>query len=178
MAKFTIGIIKGEELMILRVKLVWRIVSVASVIGIVVMLVEKFSSGEFSTRDWITLIIWPFFSLMFLFIAPTSRITFGEQGISVYWKIGVGSFKLWELRDFSFRWDDVLHVYNLNPRWFPLQMIGIIALHGEKQHMFFIGSLMTHKKEALLYIADHVGRGIIDQEVRKMIEKYRRQLQD
>lgn len=141
--------------------------------------VQKFLTGsEFNSRDQIVLLIWPFLVLLFLFISLTLRVSMTDVGISVYWKIAIGPLKFWELKNFHFRWQDVLHVYNLNPKWFPLQMIGIIVHHGEKRHMLFIGSLMSHKKQSLLYIADHVGKGIIDQEVREMIEKYRKQLQN
>lgn len=164
--------------MTLRVKLPWRILSIAFVVGIIGMLVDKFSSDEFHMKDWILLVFWPLIALVFFFIIPSLHVIFSEKGISANWKVGFRAIVLLEQKNFHFRWQDVLHVYNLNPKWFPLHMIGIIGQRNGKQHMFFIGSLMTHKKEALLYIADHVGRGIIDQEVRKMIEKYRRQLQD
>lgn len=155
-----------------------RILSLGAVIFGIVDFVEKLSAwNESSTRDWIALVIWPFFTFIFLFILPTLRVTLDEHGVFAYWKVGVGPLKLWELKNFHFRWQDILHVYSLNPRWFPLHMIGIIGFRGEKRHMFFIGSLMTHKKKALLYLADHVGKGVIDQEVKNMIQRYRKQLQ-
>jgi len=37
---------------------------------------------------------------------------------------------------------------------------------------------MTSKKEALVFLTNHVGKGVVDQEVRELIEKYKKQLQN
>jgi hypothetical protein len=56
-------------------------------------------------------------------------------------------------------------------------MIDISGKQGNKVRMFFLGALMTQKKKSLVYLADHVRQGVIEENVKELIEKYRRQLE-
>lgn len=113
---------------------------------------------------------------MFVFMAPTMRMTLSNHGISVYWKIGVGPFKIWEQTNYHLRWQDVSKVYSQFPAWLPFHAIGVIGQQGQKPRMFYLGLIMTKKKESLMYLADHLGSEVIEKNVQKLIEKYRKQL--
>lgn len=62
--------------------------------------------------------------------------------------------------------------------WLPYHVFGLIGEQDGSQIKFFFGSFTTHKKEALIYVADHVNQRVIDDEVQELAEKYRSQLQD
>ena len=40
----------------------------------------------------------------------------------------------------------------------------------------YLDALTTKKKESLIYLADHVGPNVIEKEVQKLIQKYRKKL--
>jgi hypothetical protein len=62
--------------------------------------------------------------------------------------------------------------------WWPFHFIAVLGFQdGRKTRMFFIGALMTKKKESLVYIANHVDESVMEENVLQLAEKYRRQLQ-
>jgi hypothetical protein len=163
--------------MIIKNKLIVRIIGFFLAFILTVDLVIKLFNGKlFSSYYWLILIIYPFLLDMFVFSNNTLRINLQSQGLSLYYKIGIGALVLREERNWKLAWNDIKAIYSLNPTWFPIQMIGVYGLQGKKKRQFFIGTFTTQKKESLIYIADHVQEEVIDKEVMRFIKRYRRQL--
>ena len=163
----------------IRIKIFWMFVALLIIVVLTITFTEKIIEGKsFSLREWFLLIGYPLLFYMGIFMAPTMRITFSDEGISVYWKIGFGPIKLWEQTKYHLKWHEVDRVYSPYPVWIPIHAIGVIGYqNSRKMRNFYLGALMTKKKESLVYIADHVKPGVIDQEVQKLIDKYRTQLE-
>ncbi|RMG23210.1 MAG: hypothetical protein D6732_24960, partial [Methanobacteriota archaeon] len=100
------------------------------------------------------------------FVFPTYRVWLTPDGIKATWKIGFGRVAVYRYEHFI-PWKDVRAVTNILNVWLPFHLIWVNTI--------WIGSFMTHKKEALLYIADHVDEKVLDDEVKKLVSKYRQQ---
>lgn len=160
--------------MVVRTKVVVRIIAISIVVINMLYLSEKLIRHDSLTlRDGLALLLFPLLSYLFLFVLPTMRITFSERDISVYWKFGLGSIKLWEQTNYHLKWQDLTKVYSLFPTWIPIHAIGIVGFQGKKMRSFYIGALTTKKKESLVYIGDHVKANIVEKDVQKLIDKYR-----
>ena len=148
------------------------------VLGTIQIIQEFIGNDSVEFHTWIALLFLPLVIYIFVFIIQTGRITFSDEGITLYWKIGFGPIKLWEQTKYHLKWPEVDRVYSFFPVWIPIHAIGVIGYQdSRKMRNFYLGALMTKKKESLVYIADHVKPGVIDQEVQKLIDKYRTQLE-
>lgn len=117
-------------------------------------------------KNWF-LILGVFFMVpVTLFMIPTHRIYFDSDGITVTWQIGFGKLILYRFHEFI-PWKDVRAVTNILNVWLPFHLMWVNTI--------WIGSFMTHNKDALLYIADHVDEKVMDDEVKKLVRKYRQQ---
>ncbi len=136
-------------------------------IGMIVMLFDKFSTKQMGSIEFWLLPICVLFMLpITLFMVPTHRINLDGEGITVTWQIGFGKFALYRYHECT-PWKDVRAVINVLNVWLPFHLIWVNTI--------WIGSFMTHKKDALLYIADHVDEKVLDDEVKKLVRKYRKQ---
>lgn len=162
----------------IRVKLLWRLLCLLLIVVGTIRFIEKFVQGEsFTIREIFILVTFPLLVYAFVFMALTMRVILSRQGIKVYWKVGMGSLKVWEQNNYYLSWQDVVNVYSQLPTWLPFHAIGVIGQQKKKVRMFYLGLIMAKKKESLIYFADHLSPEIIDEDVQELIEKYRQQLQ-
>lgn len=166
--------------MVVRTKIVVRIIAISIVVINMIYLVEKsINHSPFTLRDWLALLFFPFLFYIGVLMTLTMRIRFFNEGISVYWKVGFGPINLWEQTKYHLNWHEVDRVYSPYPVWIPIHAIGVIGYQdSRKMRNFYLGALMTKKKESLVYIAKHVRAGVIDKEVQKLIAKYENQLKE
>lgn len=113
-------------------------------------------------------------SIGILFIAFTKKITLSNQGIDVKWKIGFNNIILLQRKDYHINWHEIEQIFCFYPYWFPFHFFQINAKVNGRRRIQVVGNGITHKKEALLYIADRVPDSIFDDGTRKMIRKYRK----
>ena len=165
-------------MMEIRLKLFWRFLALLIIVILTITFTEKIIEGaSFSLREWFLVIGYPLLFYMGVFMAPTMRIQLSKQGISVYWKVGLGSLKIWEQTDYHIGWTSLARVGSIFPIWLPFHFIGITGHQGTKMRMFFLGALTTKKKKSLVYIADHAKPNVIEDDVQKLVNKYRQELE-
>lgn len=162
--------------MMIKLKLIWRLLFVSMIVGAIYFLTKKAPQGLESWIEWVVIFCLPFAALIVI-VLLTLRIHFAKEGITIYWKIGVDPFKLWEQTNYHLSWDEISYVFSQFAIWIPFHLIGIVGHQGPVPRSFFIGSLMTNKKKALVYIGDHAKSAIIGEDLRRLIEKYRQQMQ-
>ncbi len=138
---------------------------------------EDFQGGNFGIWELIIVVLYPFGIYLSLFLAPTLRVKFSDWGINATWKVGIGRLKIWEQKNYRLRWEDLTAVYQVFPRWVPIHIIGVAGYQHDldKARNFFIGFATTKKKESLLYIADHVPKQVLTDEVQVLVNRYRKQ---
>ena len=161
----------------IKFKLIWKLLMIAIAVNAPFSVIENIQSGASGIKDLIVIILYPLLFYGGVFLGPTLRIIFSDSGINVTWKVGIGPLKIWEQRNYRLRWEEVTAVYSVFPPRFPIHIIGVAGYQHdvEKDRNFFIGFATTKKKESLLYIAEHVPRQVITDEVWVLVEKYRRQ---
>ncbi len=160
-----------------KIKLTWQIFSIFFAVGSAFMLVDYFTSDKIpSAYDWYILIIGIPLIIGFLFIIPTKKIFYSDEKLSIYWKIGIGPLKIYESNHYQIYWRNVKNIGSILPLWLPIKVIGIAATRNGRTTLQIIGYGYTHTKESLVYIADHVPPEVIDEDVQRLIEKYRKKL--
>ena len=163
--------------MTIRIKLIWRIFSISFAICGAFMLLDYFTGDKIpSAYDWYVLIIGIPFIIGCLFIIPSKKISYSDEKLSVYWKIGIGRFKIYESNHYQIYWRNVKNIGSIMPLWLPIKVIGIEATRNGRTTLHITGYGYTHTKESLIYIADHVRPEVIDEDVQRLIEKYRKKL--
>ena len=113
---------------------------------------------------------------MFVLVAPTIKVTFTEEGYRVYWRAALGPLTMKEVKQPLVAWQDVHTMYSYFPPWLPLHMVGVVGGRRGRRVQFVVGSLMTQKRRAIVYLLDHAPEGAVDQEVRELGERYRKKL--
>ena len=162
----------------IRYKLLVRLLFAIPTLLLSILFVFNYiETTTLSIRGWLFLAFLPFMIYFFVFAIPTARITFSIEGVSIYWKVGIGSWIIWEKTDWFLPWQEVGNVFSYFPIGLPFKAIGVFGFPGQKRRMFFLGTLTTKKKESLVYVGNHVSAEAIDKDVQRLIEKYRRQLQ-
>ncbi len=145
-------------------------------IFVIVVAVDAAFSGITLGRDlilsWIIILGIPLELVAILFLMPTLRLYFSEKGLRRYWKIGIGKYILWEDNRFSLQWNNVSKVFSAFPLWVPLRMIGIGGRTNRRYLVFYVGFVTTQTKESILYIATHVKKEVISNDVKKLVKKY------
>lgn len=159
----------------IKLKLIWRFPFASMIVGAIYFLIKKVPQGLDSWIEWVVIFCLPFAALIVI-VLLTLRIHFAKDGITIYWKIGIGPVKLWEQMNYHLNWDQISYAFSQFAIWIPFHLIGVVGHQGHIPRSFFIGSLMTHKKKALVYIGDHAKSAVIGEDLRRLIEKYRRQL--
>ncbi len=162
--------------MISKIKLGWQFVGFLITAVMIYAFTRAFFLGyELSTYDWyILLVSMPVCIVGFGFILPTKKIIFSEQKISVYWKIAIFKWILYESSHYSMEWKNVKKFYPFIPLWLGFHYIIIYGYRNGHGSPLIIGSQYTKKKESLVYIADHVRSEVIDDNIAKLIRKYRK----
>lgn len=162
----------------IRHKHIIRLFSLILGIAITVLpVIQLMQTQILSWHGWMLLICIPYSGYIFFFIGPGTRIVFSEKDIKVNFIILIGSFKIFEKKGRCLPWQEVGNVFSYFPIWLPFKAIGVLGFQNQKRRMFFLGTLTTKKKESLVYVGDHVSPEAIDEDVQRLIEKYRRQLQ-
>lgn len=172
------GICFRDGHMEIRYKLIVKLLIMIPTLLLSTLFVLNYIQTEtLSIRGWLFLIFMPYTIYLSVFVCPTTRIIFSAESVSIYWKIGIGSLIIWEKADWRLPWPEVGNVFSYFPIWLPFKAIGVLGFPDQKRRMFFLGTLTTEKKESLVYVGDHVAPEAIDEDVQRLIEKYRRQLQ-
>ena len=172
-----IGYPNVDTAMIMRVKLLWPAAAVGLVLfGAINAVDDVLVTHILSLENLVEFLVISVCLILFLFILPSLRVIFSDRGVSVARKIAFGPIKVWEQNNYYLRWQDVAHVYSLFPVWLPFHMIGVMGNQGAKRRMFYLGTFMTKKQESLLYLADQVDGSVLDDEVKKLVQGYRRKL--
>lgn len=110
-----------------------------------------------------------------IFILPTKKIILTPEKFNGYWKIAIGKYILYESKRYQIYWKDFKSVYLFFSIYFPYKVFAITAIkngHSTFQPLYGYKDL----KKGLIYIADHVNPDVLDDDVKKLIEKYRRKL--
>ena len=163
--------------MVVKIKLVWKIIWFLISIILIISYSNAFISGyKLSMYEWYIFIVACPFIICSVFILKTKRITFSDEKLSVYWKIGIGRFKIYESNHYQIYWRNVKNIGSILPLWLPIKVIGIAATRNGRTTLHITGYGYTHTKESLIYIADHVKREAIDEDVQRLIKKYRKKL--
>ena len=152
-----------------------RSVVFLSIIGLVIAVMTAYRGitlGRDVLLSWIVILGIPLELVAVLFTMPTLRLYFSEKGLRRYWKIGIGKYTLWEDNRFSLQWNNVSKVYSAFPLWVPIRMIGIGGRTNRRYLVFYVGFITTQKKESILYIATHVKKEVISNDVKKLVKKY------
>ncbi len=162
--------------MILRTKLGWRFLFFgATAFGCYEWLKIISEQESYSLNDWIILLGLPFGIYLGFFLVQTLNVGLSDEGTRVTWKVGFGKFKLWEQNDYYLKWHEISSVYSIWPPWFPFHLIGVSGRQGGViARVFYVGALMTKKKKALVYIAERVAKGVLDDETEALVCKYRK----
>lgn len=162
----------------IRYKFIAEVLLVVPTLLVCVTLVSSFiETKTLSFVGWFLLILMPYAVYIGFFLGPGTRIVFSEKDIKVNFIILIGSFKIFEKKGWCLPWQEVGNVFSYFPVWLPFKAIGVLGFQNQKRRMFFLGTLTTKKKESLVYVGDHVSPEAIDEDVQRLIEKYRRQLQ-
>lgn len=132
-----------------------------------IFLIDEFKTkGINNLHTWFLTLIALFLVPGFIFVFPTFRVILDSDGIKATWQLGYGKISLYNYRQLI-KWKEVGVVFSLYPIWLPFHIINVNGL--------WMGSFLTRKKAALLYIADHVPLNVLDEEVCQLIQKYRKQ---
>lgn len=163
----------------IRYKLIVRLLTIIPVLLLLTLSVQQFIQTGLPTNlsGWLFLISIPYVTYIVVFLGPGTRIVFSEKDIKVNFLILIGSIKIFEKKGWCLPWQEVGNVFSYFPIWLPFKAIGVLGFQDRKRRMFFLGTLTTKKKESLVYVGDHVSPEAIDDDVQRLIEKYRRQLQ-
>jgi hypothetical protein len=154
-----------------KTKIVWQIFSIIAGISIPIILYDQYvKSDYYNIQYFFVLITAPFFMTLFIFIIPTVRITFFEDKINVYWKIGMGKFHIYEMKKYQIYYKNVNSVWSICPVWFP---IPLLMISGDGNNLV-LGGLLTKKKETFKFLADHINPKVMDSSSRRILEKYKK----
>jgi hypothetical protein len=134
-------------------------------IVLIIALTDELSKRFLDPYLWLIVLCALFLVPGFIFIFPTFRVVLNTDCISVTWQLGYGKLSFYKYHKFT-KWNEVRVVFSLLPIWLPFHIINVNGL--------WMGSFLTHKKAALLYIADHVPPEVMDDEVRLLVQKYRK----
>ncbi len=133
---------------------------------------REITLGEDVIFPWMIILAIPLELVFVLFLLPTFRLFFSEKGIKRYWKIGIGRYILWEENRYSLQWNNVTSVFSVLPLWLPIKMIGVGGRTNRRYLVFFVGTYTTQKKDAIIYIVNHVKTEVISNDVKKIVKKY------
>ncbi len=133
--------------------------------GTVALINDFIETGINNLYLWFIALCALFMIPVTLFMVPTHRIYLTAEGFTATFKLGYGKLSFYDYHQFT-KWNEVRVVFSLLPIWLPFHIINVNGL--------WMGSFLTHKKAALLYIADHVPPKVVDEEVRRLVQKYRK----
>ena len=154
-----------------KTKIVWKIISIILGISIPFMLYNKYVNSDYNNIVyWFMLITSPFGMTLFLFIGPTARITFSEDKIDVYWKIGIGRFHIYEMKRYQIYFKDVTGVISIMPVWFPIHPL-MISGNGNS---LILGTILTKTKQTFTILANRINPDVMDSESRRILKKYKK----
>ncbi len=104
----------------------------------------------------------------------TTRITLSAKGIFLTRNMGIGWFMP---KEYGFYWHEIESVESLFFNFLPVKIFWISGIwKGHNQQILF-GSLWTLKREALVYISDHVHRDVFNKSTYKLAQKYKNKLE-
>jgi len=156
--------------MIIRFKMFWKLFLIPCGIGLIFLLVERFQEfGFFHFGNFIFFIGVIMFNFFFIFLFPTLKITLGNNGIDIYWKISLGFVELFEMDSYYIPYNMIFDVSSVLPAWFPFHII-TVAGNGK---FFFFGMYLTQKKETFVLLANKIKPDVMDKEARKILMKYK-----
>jgi len=108
-------------------------------------------------------------------LIPFFKVLINEEGIFVNRPL----FKIIKYMrgGFNIKWNEFTHIHSpYLPLWFPLKFIVANADKHPFKYSIALGTGYTHFKESLIFIANHVPAGIIDDDVKQLIDKYRKDI--
>ncbi len=163
-------------MMISKIKNSWVIFGYLFGFGLIIMLSDILflSDKNLDFGDWFDVIFGIPFIFLIFFSLPTKKIIYSEDMVSVYWKIAVGKWMIYESNHYSLEWKNINRIYSIIPLWSGFHHIIIYGYRNGHGSPLMLGSQYTKKKEALIYIADHVRSEVIDDNIAKLIRKYRK----
>ncbi len=107
-------------------------------------------------------------------ISFTTRITLSEKGIFVSRNMGLG----WIMpKKYGFYWHEIKSVDSILFAFIPVKIFWIIGTWKGRHHQILLGNLWTKKREALVYILDHVHREVFKKSTYKLDHKYKKKLE-
>ena len=103
--------------MVIKIKFIWIIItSLFAIAGTVVFLNAIISDSELSFYEWFVYLTGiPLFVIGSIFILPTKKITLTPEKLSVYWKIAIGAFKIYESNHYQIYWRNVKNISSILP---------------------------------------------------------------
>lgn len=133
--------------------------------------------SSFGLEEWAVTIILPPGVLLAFVVMPNAYVTFSKNGISSFWYMGIGPWRLWnrKMSHFVLPWSNIVAIYEIPPA-FPPHLI-IIEGFGQKptgkivRRMIFWGTMFTQAEETLLFMEKHLGDSLMDKNVRKLLSK-------
>ena len=168
----------GGKIMVTKIKNGWQIFTIFFGLGFIIAMIDIITSQDGpSYYEWFVFITsGPVILIGSIFIVPTKKIFYSDEKLSGYWKIGIGSLKIYESNNYQIYWRNVKNIGSILPLWLPIKVIGIAATRNGRTTLHITGYGYTHTKESLIYIADHVRPEVIDEDVQRLIKKYREKL--
>ena len=154
-----------------KTKIAWQIFCVIAGISIPIILYDQYvKSDYYNIQYFFVLITAPFFMTLFIFIIPTARITFFEDKIDVYWKIGIGRFHIYEMKKYQIYYRNITSIWSIFPVWFPIHLL---MISGDGNNLV-LGGLLTKKKETFKFLVDRINPKVMDSGSRRILEKYKK----
>ena len=158
------------EAMQVKPKFCWQIITILMGSSIPFMLYNKYINSEYYNLTYLFMVIvGPFIMVLFIFIAPTARITFSDDKIDVYWKIGVGKFHIYEMKKYQIYYNNITGVLSIFPVWFPIPVL-MISGNGNS---LVLGTIFTKKTETFTILANKIDPEIMDSESRRILKEYK-----
>ncbi len=104
----------------------------------------------------------------------TTRVTLSTKGIFVSRSMGIG----WLMpKEYGFLWHEIKSVESFFFTFIPFKIFWIDGTWKGRHQQILLGNLWTKKREALVYIADHVHRDIFKKSAYRLAQKYKKKLE-
>ncbi|HAD81348.1 MAG: hypothetical protein A2509_11745 [Candidatus Edwardsbacteria bacterium RIFOXYD12_FULL_50_11] len=162
-------------MLILKIKKTAIILSQIVILLIILIFLDKIHK-EPSSFNIIYGLILSFAGVYFSFIVlPYITITIKSEGLEF---IDISIFKLKFKKVTYFKWQNIINIYPNNIYYFGSipKAVFIQGVVDGKEYNIAVSNLFYNFKEALLFIEKHVTSDIIDEDVKKLIESYKREM--
>lgn len=153
----------------IKVKLFWKIIFFILAFTMMFFIGDTINvNGLVDLRTFILIIFVIVFEIIFIFIAPTYKITLSPESISVNWEIKIIFYTIYEFSK-TIPVKEITGVGSFLPYWFPFHFVFVFA-NGK---IFWFGVYLTKKKETFYYLSKIINPDVMDKESREIFKKYK-----